>query len=193
MKKFERHGETRGERWTPEYRAYQNMISRCYEKKNISYKNYGGRGITVCACWRNSFAAFLDDVGRRPSTKHSLDRIKNHRGYVPGNVHWATPEEQARNTRANHVLTVDGVRHSLAEWVELLNVDYDSVKQRLYLGWSAKDALMTPTRKLVRQSISARAKIRYLWRTGKYMQREIAVRFDCTQSAISRIVAGARR
>lgn len=76
------------------------MKSRCYNKNNISYKNYGDRGIKVCDRWLNSFENFLKDMGEKPSDKHSLDRIDISGGYEPSNCRWATPEEQAVNKRA---------------------------------------------------------------------------------------------
>jgi len=95
------HGESSTSRGgaTVEYRAWRGMIDRCHNPANKYYRNYGGRGITVCMRWRKSFPNFLSDVGRRPSAKHSLDRIKNHLGYRPGNVKWSTQAEQVRNSR----------------------------------------------------------------------------------------------
>ncbi len=75
------------------------MKRRCFNPKVREFRNYGGRGITVCGEWRESYAAFLDHVGRRPSPKHSLDRIDNEGDYEPGNVRWATALEQRHNCR----------------------------------------------------------------------------------------------
>lgn len=91
------HGETRAGSWSPEYRAWFCMKQRCFNPKSSSYERYGLRGITVHPAWVDNFAAFLSHVGRRPSPSHSLDRIDNECGYVPGNVRWATDREQARN------------------------------------------------------------------------------------------------
>jgi len=92
----EYHGATQGGA-TPEYRSWQAMKARCYNQKHIFYCRYGGQGITVCQRWRDSFAAFLEDMGPRPSPKHSIDRIDNEGNYEPGNCRWATPLEQGRN------------------------------------------------------------------------------------------------
>jgi hypothetical protein len=73
------------------------MKSRCNNPKNISYPHYGGRGIQIYPAWRHSFETFLADVGRRPDSKHSLDRIDNDGHYEPGNVRWATRQQQVRN------------------------------------------------------------------------------------------------
>lgn len=84
---------------TPEYKLWQSMNSRCRNPKGESYVNYGGRGITVCQRWQDSFVAFLDDVGRRPSPELTLDRINNDGDYEPGNVRWTTRKVQAANCR----------------------------------------------------------------------------------------------
>jgi hypothetical protein len=88
------HGMSR----EPEYRSWRAMHQRCSEPRRINWAYYGGRGIRVCSRWA-SFRTFLEDVGRKPSPAHSLDRIDNAGHYEPGNVRWATPSEQARNRR----------------------------------------------------------------------------------------------
>lgn len=90
-----KHGGT----GTVEYIAWNAMVQRCTRESHPAYKNYGGRGITVCAQWRHDFSAFLAHIGPRPSRNHSLDRIDNGRGYEPGNVRWATLSTQASNRR----------------------------------------------------------------------------------------------
>lgn len=92
------HGFTRGEKRDPVYVAWTGMKSRCAEA-SLVWRNYGARGITVCPEWVESFEAFYAHVGDHPGPEYSLDRIDNDRGYEPGNVRWATAEEQARNRR----------------------------------------------------------------------------------------------
>jgi hypothetical protein len=82
---------------SPEYSAWQGMRSRCFNPAATGFVHYGARGITVCERWRNSFENFLADMGRRPSARHSLDRIDNDGDYEPGNVRWATQAEQTAN------------------------------------------------------------------------------------------------
>ncbi len=104
----------------PEYEIWSSMKKRCENPNSHAWHNYGGRGIAVCDRWRNSFEDFFEDMGPRPSPEHSIDRIDNDRGYEPGNVRWATAQEQARNTRVYK----DGLRkrdkNSLVEEVREL-------------------------------------------------------------------------
>src|SRR5437764_707428 len=93
MKQPENHNCSK----TVEYKAWQNMKDRCYNPHYQHYSRYGGRGITVCEKWLNSFKAFLLDVGHRPSSTHSLDRINNNGHYEPTNVKWSTHIEQHNN------------------------------------------------------------------------------------------------
>lgn len=89
------HGDACQRARTPEWRIWRGMRQRC---RDVSEKNYGGRGIRVCERWE-SFANFLADMGRRPSSRHSLDRIDNDGNYEPGNCRWATQKTQTQNTR----------------------------------------------------------------------------------------------
>jgi hypothetical protein len=90
------HGESYGAEMTAEYQAWINMRRRCSDPKNVRWARYGGRGISVCARW-DSFGSFLADLGRKPSSEHSLDRIDNDGNYEPGNCRWATRSEQMKN------------------------------------------------------------------------------------------------
>lgn len=90
------------------YNCWLSMLARCYRRGHKDYQLYGGRGISVCDRWRQSFTAFIGDLGPRPSEGHSLDRFPDKDGnYEPNNVRWATATEQAQNQRTN--VLIDGV------------------------------------------------------------------------------------
>ena len=100
-------GEHHGESNTPEYRTWGAMIGRCYNKNTPNYIDYGGRGITVCDEWRESYLMFLGHIGRRPSAEHSIDRIDNDGNYEPGNVRWTTASIQNSNKRSRQKVESD--------------------------------------------------------------------------------------
>jgi hypothetical protein len=109
---------------TPEYSAWSAMLYRCTNPQAGNWKDYGGRGISVCPAWMGDggFQSFFRRVGARPSKRHSLDRIDNMGNYEPTNVRWATPCQQARNKRTSRALVVDGVSRSVAEWAEAMGL-----------------------------------------------------------------------
>ena len=124
-----------------EYYTYNNMLDRCYNEKNTAYANYGGRGISVCQEWINSFEQFIKDVGAKPSTNHSLDRIDNSKGYSKENCKWATKLEQGNNKR-NNVIVLDlhtGVFYtSLSDASKYNNIDADLLSWQLLNNKSLK-------------------------------------------------------
>ncbi len=129
---------------TPEYAAWASMKTRCFNPKAQQYANYGARGITVCAAWRDSFEAFIADMGARPSSKHSLDRIDNERGYEPENCRWATVHQQNNNQRHNRLIEVDGVVSTVAEAIARLGAHPATIKTRINRGWSIDRAFSVP-------------------------------------------------
>jgi len=94
-----RIGQTHGMHKSAEYRSWDGMKRRCYNKNSKDYKYYGPRGIIVCDRWINNFEAFFEDMGLKPSAKHSIDRINNDGNYEPGNCRWATAQQQSINRR----------------------------------------------------------------------------------------------
>ena len=116
---------------TPIYRAWDNMRTRCLNPNGPEFHNYGGRGIKVCPRWRDSFLAFLEDVGERPSPQHTLDRVDTNGDYEPSNVRWATRKEQARNQRKNRPLTFQGKTQPLAAWAEELGFKPNTLHRRI--------------------------------------------------------------
>ncbi len=126
---------------TTEYSTWCNMRQRCYDKNSISYKNYGGRGIKVCDRWLRSFESFLGDLGLRPSTQHSLDRIDNDGHYRPSNCRWATKLEQCNNTRSNILITIKNTTKNITQWASFLGMPRSTIYNRLARGWSKEEAL----------------------------------------------------
>jgi hypothetical protein len=135
-----------GMRRSAEWKAWQNLKRRCDNHKREDFHRYGGRGIEVCPAWHNSFLAFYSDMGPRPSSGHTLDRIDNDGPYSPENCRWLTRKEQAQNRQSNHRLTLDGVTRTLAEWEDACGLKADTIGRRLRLGWSVEKALKTSVR-----------------------------------------------
>ena len=123
------------------YMAWRSMKKRCHSPRSKNYRLYGGRGISVCDQWRDSFERFLADMGEPPSPAHSLDRIDNDGNYEPSNCRWATAKQQGRNTRANRLITVNGETFPLVVWSERTGVKYTTIYQRLARGWPQAQAI----------------------------------------------------
>lgn len=132
---------------TPEHRAWSLMKSRCHNQRHPRYKDWGGKGITVCKEWRGDFMAFFMHLGRRPSPQHSIDRIDGSRGYEPGNVRWATKQEQSEN-RPSFVrhITFDGETKTISGWSRTYGINRECLKYRIDAGWDIETALKTPSR-----------------------------------------------
>lgn len=127
------------------YNLWLRIRQRCNNPQDKSYSNYGGRGISVCKEWED-FETFFAYIGFPPSKDHSIDRIDNEGNYEPGNVRWATPKEQANNTRKNIYLTYKNKTQTLAQWAVELNLPYAAILARLRRGWPAQKALETEIR-----------------------------------------------
>ncbi len=127
----------------PLYGVWKNMRNRCNDPNHKSYKNYGGRGIAVCARW-DSFAAFVEDMGERPSPLHSLDRRDNDGPYSPTNCQWATKKQQSQNSRRPVIMTANGISMNMSEWAIHLGINIASIYGRLKRGWPIELALTTP-------------------------------------------------
>lgn len=171
------------------------MKRRCLDPREDSFKDYGARGITVCDRWRDSFAAFLADMGPRPKGT-SLDRYPNKYGnYEPGNCRWATAIEQARNHGRNRLVTAHGQTKCVTEWATLLGIHPSTLTERLDKGWSPEQAVDTPA-----MTIATRAKltdddlidIRSLLAFGA-TRTTLAGSFGISTSYVGRIVSGERR
>ncbi len=118
------------------------MIARCTNSNRRYYKNYGGRGITVCERWMK-FENFLADMGEPPDNL-SLDRLDNDRGYCKENCAWRTVLDQARNKQNTIRLTWDGLSLTIPEWAERIGIPYKTLDARYHRGWSTKSMLLSP-------------------------------------------------
>lgn len=135
--------KTHGMRLTKTYTIWQSILSRCSNSRAKDYHRYGGRGISVCSQWVNSFEAFFSDMGECPKGM-SIERIDNNRGYAPWNCRWATPLEQAQNRRDNVLLTARGKTLCVAEWSRLSGIKEGTIRARISRGWSDVSAVTTP-------------------------------------------------
>jgi hypothetical protein len=140
-KKRNLHPEGELESKRPEYRAWLQMIHRCYNPKSTSYPDYGARGIRVCDAWQTSFAQFLRDVGKKPGKKFSLERENVDGDYEPGNVYWATIRTQSRNKRNSRVFTLGGKTQTLTDWARERGLNISTVWKKVSRGIPIEDAL----------------------------------------------------
>lgn len=120
---------THGMSKTPTYKCWCHFRDRCLNPKNRSFKNYGGRGIRVCERWLK-FEAFFEDMGVKPRGT-SLDRKNNDGHYHKRNCRWATPAQQARNTRSTLFITWEGRKRKLADVADSLGLTPKAAWQRL--------------------------------------------------------------
>lgn len=148
------HGKTK----SPEYKAWRGIRERCTNPALRSYSDYGGRGISICPEWADSFAEFYRHVGDRPSPHHTIERINNEGNYEPGNVKWATMHDQARNKRNTKLLTLNGMTKCQADWARMFGVDPTVIQSRLSRGWPVADAITIPPQP---RTCSPRRKKRY--------------------------------
>ena len=134
------HGESR----TKLYHVWQGMKSRCNNPNYHQYHLYGGRGISVCDEWMDyiNFKEWAINNGYKPGL--TIDRIDTDGNYCPENCRWVTQKEQQNNKRTNRTITYNGETHSLMEWCELLQLNYERVSSRLDYGWTFEDAISLP-------------------------------------------------
>lgn len=133
--------------------VWNTMIMRCHNPGAKSYSSYGGRGIAVCDRWRfgedgkKAFQCFIEDMGLRPSSKHSIDRINNDLGYSPSNCRWATIKEQSYNKRNSRLFTFSGRSLPLLEWATAFGVRRTTLSSRIYnYKWPIEKAFTEPVK-----------------------------------------------
>lgn len=131
------------------YGIYQGIKQRCLNKNNQAYKYYGGRGINICKEWLDDFINFYDwamENGYEETL--SIDRINVNGDYEPSNCRWITMKEQSNNRRSNHIVQYKGETHTVSEWAEILNIDYETIIRRIATeGWDIERAFSTPIQK----------------------------------------------
>lgn len=135
---------THGMTDTPTYKAWDGMIQRCTNTNSPSYKDYGGRGVTVCERWL-TFINFLEDMGVKPDGLE-IDRIDNGRGYYKENCRWTDRTTNNRNTRFNRMVAFNGEVKCISEWAEVTGINAGTLIFRLNSGWSPEKTFTTPTK-----------------------------------------------
>lgn len=175
---------------SPERMAWKNIKTRCNNPKHNEYHRYGGRGITMCDRWKESFSAFAEDMGPRPSSKHSIDRRDNDGNYEPGNCRWATKREQSLNTSKNHRIEHDGKLITVQELSEIAGVGFGAMAERIDRGLRG-DRLVAPKKEVTRHEAfgasrtlsewailygTSYLKLHYLLRKGKSLEEALTLR-----------------
>ena len=179
----------------PEYYVWIGVKTRCLNKKEAGYKHYGGRGILICDRWKDSFDNFLHDMGKRPSPKHSIERLDVNGNYEPGNCVWATKSQQVLNTRANKRYTHDGITLTIIEWENRVGLSRNSLRVRVERGWSFEDAIRIPTGgkrpgvKRKKGKVLTRDEVRAI-RSATGTIKTISDIFGVSQSCVQSIRAG---
>lgn len=136
------HAESRLGKQTPEFISWRAMFDRCRCPTNKIYHNYGGRGIKICERWE-VYENFLADMGRKPKG-YTIERIDNDGDYEPSNCRWASKDEQARNKRNVHKITVNGQTKTAPEWSEVSGIKATTITDRLRKGWPPDKAVFHP-------------------------------------------------
>lgn len=142
--KHRKHGLTfeAGRKQTRLYRIWTQMKTRCYNRNDEHFKDYGGRGIAVCEEWRNNFKSFHEwAVANGYADNLTIDRINVNGNYEPSNCRWATTKEQSNNKRNTPILTFEGVARTLLEWAEITGIKYQTLFWRYKAGKTPAEIL----------------------------------------------------
>lgn len=135
----------------PFYKAWSHMLDRCSNPKNRSFKDYGGRGITVCERWtmgadgKTGFECFISDMGPRPAG-WTIERVQGHLGYEPGNCVWLAKGDQSKNRRGVRLVRIQGRAQTIPEWCAENGISYWSAMRRIQRGWPPDKAVSKPIR-----------------------------------------------
>lgn len=128
------------------YNIWCNMKSRCNNAKNPCYKNYGGRGITICEEWKEFLPFYNWAMANGYKDNLTIDRINNDGNYCPENCRWTTWETQFNNRSDCHYISYNGITKTFTEWCKTIGISREGLKQRFSLGWSIEKALTTKVR-----------------------------------------------
>lgn len=139
------------------YNIWSGARGRCTNKRSAAYQKYGAKGIRMCARWvsgeggKSGFQCFVEDMGERPTSKHSLDRIDSKGNYEPSNCRWATDRQQQNNRSNNIMITAFGETDTVANWARRNNVSRIAILNRIAAGWNVERALTQPVRKMTKR------------------------------------------
>lgn len=143
--RYKKHGLTNTRLFT----ILKNMKGRCYNKNDKDYKNYGGRGITICDAWLDKENGMLNfynwAINNGYSDNLSIDRIDFNGNYSPDNCRWVSVKVQSNNKRDNFYVTYNNEKKTVQEWSELFGINKATLRGRLLRGWDVKSALTVPT------------------------------------------------
>ena len=140
-------GYKHGLKKTRLYGIWLQIKNRCFNSNTGRYKDYGGRGITMCEEWRNNFQTFYDwSMSHGYSDELTIDRIDNNGNYEPSNCRWVTVKIQNRNARSNHLITYKGETHCITDWADITGLSRACICNRIKYGWSVERTLETPIR-----------------------------------------------
>ena len=138
---------THGQRHSRLYTIWRTMKLRCSNPKTNGYKDYGGKGVTVCEEWQD-FDAFFDWAMQNGySDSLTIDRKDRNGNYEPSNCKWATQKEQQNNKSTNHLLTYNGETKTMTQWADEYRMNFHTLKERIKRGWTVEKALTTPVKK----------------------------------------------
>jgi len=144
IRKTRPNRKTHGKSRTKMYNRWFKMLERCRNEANAAYKNYGGRGISVCDEWLD-YEVFYRDMGEPPFKGAEIDRRNNDLGYNKENCRWVNRKTNSNNTRQCHNVTYDGETKTITEWAESIGMNPKTLMTRFERGWSVKKALSIPT------------------------------------------------
>lgn len=170
-----------------EHSSWASAKDRCFNPSSKDYARYGGAGITMSDDWKNSFSKFLEDMGPRPTPKHSLDRKNGKLGYCRENCRWATPKEQHRNISSNRMIEYKGEIRCLAEWCEVLGLKAKVIADRIYRGTTFEEAIAIPILAKQRRVIDNKTGVIY------ESIKEAAITFGYNSGTLFQWLSGKRK